>query len=328
MTSPESLVASLSKELGTISEVDFEARLHGLDLATQHDTGWGERWALIHFAALNNRADLVEVLLRRGVEIDTPAGSATAIHEGAGPTTALHAALKRSHVECAGFLLDRGASVDARGTNTHTPLGQAAADPKVPVALLARLLERASPSTLDDPRLLAATAADSTEKTRLLLDAGCPMPADLWRVVMRWDVADLLLQRSVPVTDPEALVRIVSHDRRLDIDVVVATIQRMIAAGASVDSEIPRTGWTALAGAIYMEDDELALAILALGADPRKRIRVHYANGNDPLNETPREFAAANGRSRVAAAIEALEARDTTAKDAAAKAGKAKAGKA
>jgi ankyrin repeat protein len=95
-------------------------------------------WTALHLAAHYGRRPAMEALLHAGAD-------ARALSANPLGNTALHAALANGQVEAAAFLLESGASIDARDAHGHTALHLAAEDGNL--AAIHLLLERGA-----DPR--------------------------------------------------------------------------------------------------------------------------------------------------------------------------------
>jgi uncharacterized protein len=110
-------------------------------------------WTPLHLAAFFGHADVVELLLGRGADIN--ARSANSIRN-----TPLHAAVAGGRVEAALALIDGGAEVNAADGGGHTPLHIAAEAGYVPI-VESLLRRKADPFALDaeDRTPLARAAA-------------------------------------------------------------------------------------------------------------------------------------------------------------------------
>ncbi len=122
----------------------------------------------LHLAAFFGHAEVAELLLHRGAEIDVPAQHPMKV-------TPLHSAAAAKRFEVAKLLVETGADVDARQAGGWTPLHSAAQNGDAELARL--LLDRgADPLAENDEGRTPLDLTTSRDVTALLEDRAIPEP--------------------------------------------------------------------------------------------------------------------------------------------------------
>lgn len=153
----------------------------------------------IHLAARNSQKETVELLLQAGADVNS--------HNGTG-STCLHLAAEAGDADLARFLLDHDASIDARANGELTPLHAAAARPTAAVVelLLARGADINALSLFGSTPLHRAAQDGRTATVRVLLDHGADANIRTERqqtpfhVVIerrRWETATVFMEKGV-----------------------------------------------------------------------------------------------------------------------------------
>jgi len=128
--------------------------------ATAARTRAPDGFSALGLAAFFGQAACARLLIDAGAPVDEPAANAMRV-------TPLHSAAAAGHVEIARWLLERGASVDARQQGGYTALHAAAQNGDLPLVelLLAHGADRALRS--DDGKSAADFASDPNVRARV-----------------------------------------------------------------------------------------------------------------------------------------------------------------
>lgn len=141
----------------------------GADTQIQDDEGW----SALHFAAANGRLAAVAMLLnhsKKGIDLADSEGR-----------TALHRACYYGHTDVAVYLIDNGASIEARDHHSKTPLHSAASSNPQSENMITTLLQKgADPeavTSLGWTPLHSAVRYGEPEIAQLLIDSGANIEA-------------------------------------------------------------------------------------------------------------------------------------------------------
>lgn len=227
---------------------------------------------LLLAAVTEDRADIVRVLLRNGVDPD-----AIWPETGSG-TTALIRAAERGSLAAMEILLDQGADPDRANRENWTPLMEAADKSKPGAVRL--LVESGADLEVQEARggktaLMVAARSDSATMIGLLLDSGANVGARSAGNGMTALHFALQSRRDSVADDPR--------------ESAIAVITELLAAGADVN-QAADDGWTPLMSAVANGETDRVRLILDSGAglhdfDHKGRTALAMAaeNGNATL---------------------------------------------
>ena len=197
--------------------------------------------------------------------------------------SALHYAAKYNMVDMMATLLDRGADIEARNHEGHTPLDMVAGLPTI----VAQLRDRASGHAGDQTVLEQAPRAPSSAGPAA--DAAAPEPLED-QAVSATHCVEFLAGLDVQAQDSDGLAPL--HHAAQDGDLAGAAC--LLQAGAAVDVRQATDAATPLHLAAYFGHDGIVERLLAAGAD------VH-ARTYELDRRTPLHLAAEGGHAAAAA---------------------------
>jgi cytohesin len=298
---------------------------NGADASARENAGLSP----LHFAAMQNRTAVVEVLLQNGAEIDAAVNSPDMAGD-----TALHLAKRHSAVAAYQLLLDKGADPTLRNKKGETasdvsplPVYSTAFHSAVATADLqgAQAMLDATPGLLAGidgdgcTPLLVAARHDQAESMEWLRSRGATAgarcaanDAAFWSAIA---TGDLTAVENLTVATPKLIEE--KNDRGC-VPILVAArngqskiLQWLITKGATVDSRCTLDGYedaTPLHAAALTPDPSTTRLLLERGADLHLQARRGALTGFTPLHLA----ATARNREAMKLLLDANVARDAT----------------
>ncbi len=271
-----------------------------LDSGADIDCGDSDQSTPLDVAALRRQAAMVDLLIERGADVNrrdrnssyplsfAAAGGDSAIVErliaagsdlnfrSTGNVTLMHYAAFRALESLAGRLIAEGYDIDPVDINGGTPLAWAARTNQVGMMELL-VAHGADPAHADSNGSVLQAAAErgSLEAIDFLVERGVDIDH-----ANRWGITPLMMALMRDQT--EAALALIGHGANPDavtnqgsttlIRAVEsgspAVVERLVAAGATVDAAVPSDGRTALLTAVTLGYRDIVSALLAAGADP------------------------------------------------------------
>ncbi|XP_020712175.2 transient receptor potential channel pyrexia-like [Athalia rosae] len=250
MNPPNASQSTILELLGLVENGDINRAVQILNAESETDTAtflepWGSlQVTLVQLAAWRGSIEVLEHLDTRGADLDATDKLGRC---------ALHHAAHQGHVEVVSWLLERGATVEARFGVRFLPKDKpysATSGPKLTSFEIGKNLPL--PECWGRTALHQAVKAGHVEVVRLLVDAGANVDAKDDRGVTPIHLAAVNIHANNPI----------------EMDRYEKIIDILVSAFASINLVHPDTGTTALHHAVTLGNKKAIMRLLRGGASP------------------------------------------------------------
>lgn len=244
----------------------------------------GAQTALMCASAAGHDA-VVELLLRLGADV----------HKKCRGESVLMAAASQNRMDVIRRLLNVGARVGDKDGKGRTALSHAVTRADVDPEIINILVNAGSP--VDGRDLNVPVARRELSLVKLLLSAGPDVNATFdWLFIDSAPVTkgDAPLHVAAGDTFGEAMIKSGSPFGVIRREERIAIVELLLAAGADVDAQRPRTGVTPLLLATNADEPEIAALLIQAGADPHREFecKVLLSPLTKPQTFTPTTLSA------------------------------------